>query len=746
MYKKIFFAAIIAVAALAVGGLKTSAFACSISPSGQGVKGGEQQFTASNCGTTGVTWSVNGVVGGNSALGTISASGYYTVPPGGVKYIPTMYVVATDKSNPSDSAWASFYFGGACGPGTCDTPTRDALNTNSITPDVNADTSINIADGYEGLWSGDTIGTLTCHPFNKPDVPLAPWVTVTNPTYSFDGGASYPYALKLDQAATSTWPTCLNPSPGPNNNIYEYNFSDSTHIKNLSDGVHILWVCETGETFPGQGRVCFYAPFTVQHALPISVTLSPKIQNSQPPSIQTSATHNYTATVNGTSTTAVTWYVNGYVNGDSNGSYPDGKIVPNVNNSDLAVYTAPSQIPSPNNITVKVVSNADKTKSDSDNFSITGPSTGSISVSSIESIPPNGPVTASWSFQPGSGGDNPCTAGPCTNVTSVIYQNQAPATYEIIPTPGSAAGYAFGNEMLAPIASNNTLWSNLVAFGENIIGSVAKAFSFPSGYPRSNQVSAGKQTTFIIQWDPLAAFGLTPPTLSLNSASPSGSVTVTNAGTQGSTLAWNATFTNCAVNGVATTSCPFTASPLSDQNGLSVGGPGDQINVIASSTGLPLGTSTATLSFTGTSSPCTGNSCPNIPTPASVQVTFSKTSLNCPGDGTGLCGNTPSCTLTANPTNVVVPNSSTLSYECDYINTPSCTLKGTDGSSDQNINAVGPNEVKGTWSVTPTSNVAYSISCNGNPPNWQNYVASQTVNISVSNPGRQECPPSGCTQ
>lgn len=47
------------------------------------VPGGTQQFTATVTGYTGtptIVWSVNGVVGGNSTVGTISSSGLFTAP------------------------------------------------------------------------------------------------------------------------------------------------------------------------------------------------------------------------------------------------------------------------------------------------------------------------------------------------------------------------------------------------------------------------------------------------------------------------------------------------------------------------------------------------------------------------------------------------------------------------------------------------------------------------------------------
>jgi hypothetical protein len=64
-----------------------------------------QQFTATVSGTanTAVTWSVAGVVGGNSQVGTISARGLYTPPATGGVY----KITATSVANPNASASAS---------------------------------------------------------------------------------------------------------------------------------------------------------------------------------------------------------------------------------------------------------------------------------------------------------------------------------------------------------------------------------------------------------------------------------------------------------------------------------------------------------------------------------------------------------------------------------------------------------------------------------------------------------------
>jgi len=63
-----------------------------------------QQFTATVDGTStpAVTWSVDGVVGGNATLGTISSTGLYTAPAA-VPSPPTLAVRATNTDDPSFS-------------------------------------------------------------------------------------------------------------------------------------------------------------------------------------------------------------------------------------------------------------------------------------------------------------------------------------------------------------------------------------------------------------------------------------------------------------------------------------------------------------------------------------------------------------------------------------------------------------------------------------------------------------------
>jgi hypothetical protein len=86
-----------------------SAVGVSISPTGAAVQvGHSQQFTAtvSNTSNTAVTWLVNGTVGGDSTLGTISSSGLYTAPSS-IPSPSSVAVTAQSVADTSKSASAS---------------------------------------------------------------------------------------------------------------------------------------------------------------------------------------------------------------------------------------------------------------------------------------------------------------------------------------------------------------------------------------------------------------------------------------------------------------------------------------------------------------------------------------------------------------------------------------------------------------------------------------------------------------
>ncbi len=79
-----------------------------ISPSATGVRiGDSKQFnvTVSNTTNTAVNWSVNGVIGGNSTLGTVSADGLY-IAPATVPNSATVTITAASTQDPSKTGSA----------------------------------------------------------------------------------------------------------------------------------------------------------------------------------------------------------------------------------------------------------------------------------------------------------------------------------------------------------------------------------------------------------------------------------------------------------------------------------------------------------------------------------------------------------------------------------------------------------------------------------------------------------------
>jgi hypothetical protein len=101
-------------------GTPSSSVQISVEPRSATVQvGGTQQFTATVTGSNNktVSWRVNGIIGGNSAIGTISASGLYASPTS----IPnplTVTIVATSTADPTKSAAASVTIQGSstCSP------------------------------------------------------------------------------------------------------------------------------------------------------------------------------------------------------------------------------------------------------------------------------------------------------------------------------------------------------------------------------------------------------------------------------------------------------------------------------------------------------------------------------------------------------------------------------------------------------------------------------------------------------
>lgn len=170
---------------------------------------GTQQFTATVHGTgnTGVTWSVNGVVGGNNSVGTITTGGLYQAPG-----TPGSYTVtATSNALPTLSANASVTVANAP-PGSASVLTyhnddvRDGINSNetTLTP-----SNVN-SQQFGKLFSYSVDGQIYTQPLYVPNVTVSGvqhnvvFVATENDTvYAFDADGLQQTALWERHLATA---------------------------------------------------------------------------------------------------------------------------------------------------------------------------------------------------------------------------------------------------------------------------------------------------------------------------------------------------------------------------------------------------------------------------------------------------------------------------------------------------------------------------------------------------------------
>jgi hypothetical protein len=274
------------------GAARQSGTTVTVAPSTASVRVGQlQPFTAAVAGAAGgVTWSVNGVAGGDAVVGTIDTTGRYLAP----STVPSPSVVtvrATSVSSPS------------------------AVGTASVTvlplPSI---ASVSPASFPTGAFALTLTGT-----------GFVPGATVTL------GGATL--------TVTSVTPTQIGVSGQANDAA-----TSVPVVATMPDGAvtNAVFVTVTGPPPPPP------SPVTIG-VTPASLTIRVKRR------------HYFTATVQGTTNTAVVWKVNGIVGGNA----VVGTIGPK------GRYSAPQFVPSPSTVIVTATSVADPAKTASSAVSIT---------------------------------------------------------------------------------------------------------------------------------------------------------------------------------------------------------------------------------------------------------------------------------------------------------------------------------------------------------------------------------------
>jgi hypothetical protein len=406
-------------------------------PSATVSTGAAQVFTVTVTGTgspsTAVTWSVNGIAGGNATFGTIasngSASAVYTAPAA-PPTPATVTVTATSVADTSKSANASVTV--ACSGANSMAPSSAnvALSaTQTFTASFCPAPSTTIVWDVNGIPGGNaTLGTIVSTSANAAQYTAPTSLPSTNPVtiHAVAGAATVSATVTIVSTVSVTVApsgvsvaitqrTTLTPTV-----VGTSNTAVTWLVNGIPNGNPTLGqICQpatvpcVAPTVPASGSVDFLAPAAVPSSDPVTVTATSAADSTRSgtsiviitgptgatsvsispafafvaPSTAALSQQRFVATVTGSSNTSVTWAVQSAVPGQGCTGAACGSV------DGTGLYSAPTVAPSPNGISVIATSLADGTKSATAAVTITsGPAIevilpSSVMAGAVESFP-----------------------------------------------------------------------------------------------------------------------------------------------------------------------------------------------------------------------------------------------------------------------------------------------------------------------------------------------------------------------
>jgi len=478
----------------------TGGIVIGISPTSVTVStGAGQEFTATIAGagasSNALTWSVNGVAGGNSILGTIvsngAASALYVAPA--VPLSPsTVNVTVTSVADPSKSATASVTI--TCSATNTISPpaaTVSLAQTQTFSVSFCSAAGATIAWDVNGIPSGNSaIGTIAPSSANTA-VYTAPTNLPTPSTVVIHAASG-----TLNASASVTLVSNITVTVSPSSATIQVGqlTSFAATLTNTSDTA-VSWlvngaangnptvgqICESGSNpciapaGPNSSSIDYLAPATAPTVDPVTITAASRADSSKigtaivsvtgvsgpftvsvspfyafvPHSTSSLSNRQFFVAVTGSGNNAVTWSVQSAISGQGCGGAACGSVDAN------GVFTAPTVAPSPNAISIVATSLADNTKTASATIAVTsGPTIEVILPSSamagaIEGFPVS---VQGLNFVPGSGGTGsaillngvarPTTCSTATTCAIVLtpVDLQTAATFTLqISNPGAPA-------------------------------------------------------------------------------------------------------------------------------------------------------------------------------------------------------------------------------------------------------------------------------------------------------------------
>lgn len=476
-----------------------SGIVVSVSPNSANVAPGTSaNFSATVTGigapSIAVSWSVNNVAGGNSILGTITATGADSATYSAPAMAPTppgLTVTATSVADPSKSANASVTV-------ACAAP-------NAIAP-----ASASISVGASQIFSASLC--------------IAAGAPITWEVNSIAGGNSTLGTITSTGANTASYTAPASiPATNP---------------------LTILAVA---------GSQSVSAVVTISNVVPVSVTVAPASA-----SVAVNQRTSFTATVSGASNPAVTWTVNNVPNGNSSLGQvcapASNPCVPPSGNETAVDYLAPQAQPQPNTVTLTATSQAAPAQSGNARVTITLAAQPGVSIAPFYVfLAPSQPFhfianvmgvsnsSVAWGIAtavPGQG----CTGASCGSIDNsgnYIAPAVAPSPNAITVTATSAANPSLAGTATVALTSapviETILPSSIVAGAQNSLLLAVQGLNFiastSSGTsqllinnsPRTTNCPTPNRCTITLQPSDVAAAGSlsveiqnpgTPPRLS----------------------------------------------------------------------------------------------------------------------------------------------------------------------------------------------------------------------------------------
>src|SRR5437764_6208830 len=377
----------------------TAAVSVTISPTSATVAaGGTQQFSATvqNTSNTAVTWQVNGVAGGNATVGTISSSGLYTAPAA-VQSTTTVTVTAVSQADATKSASVQVTITPTAAVSVTISPTSATVaagGTQQFSATVQNTSNTAVTWQVNGVAGGNaTVGTISSSGLYTAPAAVQSTTTVTVTAVS-QADATKSASVQVTITPTAAVSVTISPTSATVAAGGTQQFSAT--VQNTSNTA-VTWQVNgvaggnaTVGTISSSGL--YTAPAAVQSTTTVTVTAVSQADATKSASVQvtitptaavsvtispTSATvaaggtQQFSATVQNTSNTAVTWQVNGVAGGNA--------TVGTISSSGL--YTAPAAVQSTTTVTVTAVSQADATKSASVQVTITPTAAVSVTIS-----------------------------------------------------------------------------------------------------------------------------------------------------------------------------------------------------------------------------------------------------------------------------------------------------------------------------------------------------------------------------